>query len=52
MHNQADWFVPAKIAIARLTPKEAAWKDETENHSIAQLVNHLIFWNPAAAGKV
>jgi uncharacterized damage-inducible protein DinB len=44
-HNQEDWFVPVKIAIEGLTPEQAAWKDASENHSIVQLVNHLIFWN-------
>ena len=50
-HNQEDWFVPVNIAIAGLTPEQAAWKDETENHSIAQLVNHLIFWNQQQLAK-
>jgi uncharacterized damage-inducible protein DinB len=44
-HNEEAWFVPVKVAIADLTPEQAAWKDTTDNHSIAQLVNHLIFWN-------
>ncbi len=44
-HNQEDWFVPVKSAIAGLTLEQAAWKDETDNHSTAQLVNYLIFWN-------
>ncbi len=50
-HNQEDWFVPVKIAIAGLTPEQGAWKDETDNHSIAQLVNHLIFWNQQQLAK-
>lgn len=44
-HNHEEWFVPVNIAIEGLTAEQASWKDETENHSIAQLVNHLIFWN-------
>lgn len=40
-----DWFVPVDSAIAGLTAEQAMWKDSTENHSIAQLTNHLIFWN-------
>ncbi len=50
-YNQEEWFVPVKIAIEGLTPEQAAWKDETENHSIAQLVNHLIFWNQQQLAK-
>ncbi|MGH2563371.1 MAG: hypothetical protein ACRDE5_02580, partial [Ginsengibacter sp.] len=44
-HNVKDWFVPPSIAVAGLTADQANWKDNTENHSIAQLTTHLIFWN-------
>jgi len=44
-HNVEDWFVPVNIAIQDLTPEQAAWKDSTGNHSIVQLVNHIIFWD-------
>ena len=50
-HNQEEWFVPVKIAIEGLTLEQAVWKDKTENHSIAQLVNHLIFWNERYLAK-
>jgi len=50
-HNKEEWFVPVKIAIEGLTPEQAAWKDTTDNHSIAQLVNHLIFWNRQQLAK-
>lgn len=50
-HNVKDWFVPTSIAIAGLTPEQANWKDETENHSIAQLTTHLIFWNKQVLDK-
>src|SRR4051812_45932947 len=50
-HNQEQWFVPVKVAIEGLTPEQAGWKDETDNHSIAQLVNHLIFWNKQQLAK-
>jgi DinB superfamily len=50
-HDQEEWFVPVKIAIEGLTPEQASWKDDTENHSIAQLVNHLIFWNQQQLAK-
>ncbi len=50
-HNQEEWFVPVKIAIEGLTPEQAAWKDPNENHSVAQLVNHLIFWNQQQLAK-
>lgn len=44
-HNIKDWFVPADSAVAGLTAAQAMWKDSSENHSVAQLTNHLIFWN-------
>jgi len=50
-HDKEAWFVPVKIAIEGLTPEQAAWKDETDNHSIVQLVNHLIFWNQQQLAK-
>ena len=37
-HNQKAWYVS-------LSPQQSAWRDGSENHSIWQLVNHLIFWN-------
>ncbi len=51
-HNQEEWFVPVKIAIEGLTPEQASWKDESDNHSIVQLVNHLIFWNQQQLAKL
>jgi uncharacterized damage-inducible protein DinB len=50
-HSEEAWFVPVKIAIEGLTPEQAAWKDASDNHSIAQLVNHLIFWNQQQLAK-
>jgi len=44
-HNVKDWFVPVNIAIDGLTPEQASWKDNSGNHSIGQLTNHLIFWD-------
>jgi uncharacterized damage-inducible protein DinB len=44
-HNQKNWFVPFTDAVAGLTAKQAAWKDQSGNHSIWGIVNHLIFWN-------
>jgi hypothetical protein len=50
-HDKEEWFVPVNIAIEGLTPEQASWKDPTENHSIVQLVNHLIFWNQQQLAK-
>jgi hypothetical protein len=50
-HNKEDWFVPVNIAIAGLTAQQANWKDGSENHSIAELTTHLIFWNKQSLDK-
>ncbi len=48
VHNQKEWFVPASVAVEGLTAEQARWKDKSGNHSISELVNHLIFWNERA----
>src|SRR5205085_9740536 len=44
-HNKAEWFVPANTAVEGLTAEQASWTDGKGNHSVGQLVNHLIFWD-------
>ena len=51
-HNQEEWFVPIKIAIEGLTVEQAAWKDENENHSIAQAGQSSHLLGSATARKV
>jgi len=43
-HNQKNWFVSGKEAAEGLTPEQAAWSDG-KNHSVGQLLAHLVFWN-------
>lgn len=43
-HNQKNWFVSEKEATEGLTAEQAAWSDG-KNHSVGQLVAHLVFWN-------
>ncbi len=43
-HNQKNWFVSGKEAVADLTAEQAAWSDG-KNHSVGQLVHHLVYWN-------
>ncbi|PWT79221.1 MAG: DinB family protein [Bacteroidetes bacterium] len=50
-HNKQEWFVPAANAVQGLTAEQASWRDGNANHSIAQLVNHLIFWNKDQLAK-
>jgi uncharacterized damage-inducible protein DinB len=50
-HDVQDWFVPASKAIAGLTVAQANWKPGKDDHSIAQLVTHLIFWDRQQLAK-
>ena len=50
-HNKAEWFVPANTAIAGLTAEQASWTDGKGNHSVGQLVNHLIYWDRRSLEK-
>jgi uncharacterized damage-inducible protein DinB len=44
-HSNSEWFVCADVAVAGLTPEQAAWKDGKGNHSVGQLVYHLMYWD-------
>jgi uncharacterized damage-inducible protein DinB len=44
-HDAQDWFVPASKAVEGMTADQANWKDGNANHSVGQLVAHLVFWN-------
>ena len=50
-HNKAEWFVPANTAVAGLTAEQANWTDGKGNHSVGQLVSHLIFWDRRTLDK-
>lgn len=49
-HDKAEWFVPANTAIEGLTAEQASWTDG-KNHSVGQLVNHIIYWDRRALEK-
>ena len=42
--DEENWFVTFQKSLEGLTPEYAEWKREG-NHSIHELVNHMIFWN-------
>jgi hypothetical protein len=44
-HTEAEWFVPANVAVKGLTADQASWTDGKGNHSVGQLAYHLVFWN-------
>lgn len=43
--NDPSWYVPFHKSIEGITNKEAFWKPDAESHSIAEIVQHLIYWN-------
>ncbi len=50
-HNVQEWFVPASRAVDGLTFEQAVWKQGAANHSVAQLVHHLTFWDKQQLDK-
>jgi uncharacterized damage-inducible protein DinB len=50
-HNKAEWFVPANTAVEGLTAEQASWTDGKGNHSVGQLVNHLVYWDHRSLQK-
>jgi len=44
-HTNAEWFVPAIVAVQGLTAGQANWTDGKGNHSVGQLAYHIVFWN-------
>jgi len=50
-HDKAEWFVPIDTAVDGLTAEQANWSDGKGNHSVGQLVNHLLYWNRRALEK-
>ena len=47
-HDQEDWFVPAKVAVAGLTAEQAMWNPGHGGHSAGQLAYHLWYWDSRA----
>lgn len=46
-HTEEGWFAPLHTAIEGINKEQSDWKANKEDHSIAELVSHLIFWNEA-----
>lgn len=49
--NKAEWFVPANTAVEGLTAEQANWTDGKGNHSVGQLVYHIVFWDERSLEK-
>ena len=44
-HDEENWYPSLSVALDGLTADQSNWKDNSGNHSISQLVSHLVFWN-------
>ncbi len=44
-YDQNSWFVCFNEAVVDLNEQEAVWKASESDHSIVQLVTHLLFYN-------
>lgn len=43
--NDLSWYVPFSESVANLSEEDAFWKPYDESHSIAEIVQHLHYWN-------
>ncbi|MET3728079.1 putative damage-inducible protein DinB [Fictibacillus halophilus] len=43
--NDASWYLPFNETVENLTEEEAFWKPSENCHSIAEIVQHLLYWN-------
>lgn len=43
--NDASWYKPFSESVENLTEKQAFWKPNENCPSIAEIVQHLIYWN-------
>lgn len=43
--NDASWYANFAEAVQGLSDEEANWKADKDSNSIAEIVNHLLYWN-------
>ncbi|KON90010.1 DltD domain-containing protein [Sporosarcina globispora] len=43
--NDPSWYIPFLESVANLSEEEAFWKPNEESNSIAEIVQHLLYWN-------
>jgi uncharacterized damage-inducible protein DinB len=43
--NDPSWYLPFSDSIKRLSEEQAFWKPNEESNSIAEIVQHLLYWN-------
>jgi uncharacterized damage-inducible protein DinB len=40
-----SWYLPFSDSVANLSEDEAFWKSNPDSHCIAEIVQHLLYWN-------
>ncbi len=43
--NDRSWYISYQEVVEGLTDDEAFWKPNEQTHSIAEITQHLIYWN-------
>lgn len=43
--NDLSWYIPFSESVANLSEEDAFWKPNKESNSIAEIVQHLLYWN-------
>ena len=43
--NDRSWYISFYEAVDGLSEAEAFWRPDDSSHSIAEIVQHLIYWN-------
>lgn len=43
--NDPSFYLPFSDSVANLSEEEAFWKPNEESNSIAEIVQHLLYWN-------
>ena len=43
--NDPSWYVPFSESVEKLTEEQAFWKPTEDSNSIAEIVQHLLYWN-------
>ncbi|MEK4823945.1 DinB family protein [Niallia sp. FSL W8-0951] len=43
--NDPSWYIPFSESVVNLTEEEAFWKPNDDSNSIAEIVQHLLYWN-------
>ncbi|MDQ0272293.1 DinB family protein [Cytobacillus purgationiresistens] len=43
--NDTSWYISFQESVEGVTEETAFWKPDDSSHSIAEIVQHLIYWN-------